>query len=185
MCQTCAYLITCHHFLGNTYNIDRALPFGLCSALKIFSYCTVADCIVRMLACQVVNHQLHYLDDVLLHVVSNLQQGCEFLAITLQTLAKFGIPVVIYKTEGPTTIVIDTYNSDLQLLLDKLTQLIQTIPQWVLWHTCTFAGIGVNFRPPIPYSYHYSAGSGFLRQICSHLLLNRVLHHFLHIHSGA
>ena len=109
---------------GNTY-IYRALPFGLRSAPKIFN--AVADFIAWVLACQGVNCQLHYLDDFLLIAAPNFQQGHEFLAITLQTLARLGIPVVTHKTEGPTTILvflgilIDTYNFELRLLAEKLT----------------------------------------------------------------
>ena len=48
---------------GFTYT-DRALPFGLRSAPKIFN--AVADFIAWVLACKGVNCQLHYLDNFLL-----------------------------------------------------------------------------------------------------------------------
>ena len=56
-----------HHLLaisweGSTY-VDRALPFGLRSAPKIFS--AVADMIAWALHCAGVQHQIHYLDDFL------------------------------------------------------------------------------------------------------------------------
>ena len=122
---------------GNTY-VDRALPFGLHSAPKIFN--AAADFIAWVLACQGVKCQLHYLDDFLLLATPNSQQGRDILAITLHT---FGIPVATHKTEGPTTILIflgiliDTDNFELRLPAEKLTRLQQTIRQWVPRHTCT------------------------------------------------
>ena len=104
---------------GFTY-IDRALPFGLRSAPKIFN--AVADSIAWVLACKGVNCQLHYLDDFL-------------LAITLQTLAWLGVPVATHKTEGPTStlvflgILIDTDNFELRLPAENLTRLQQMIQQ--------------------------------------------------------
>ena len=45
---------------GHTY-VDRALPFGLCSAPKIFS--AFANFIAWVLHSHEISHQLHYLDD--------------------------------------------------------------------------------------------------------------------------
>ena len=66
-----------HHLLsvtweGNTY-IDRALPFGLRSAPKIFS--AVADMIAWALHCAGIQHQIHYLDDFLFMGAPNSEQG--------------------------------------------------------------------------------------------------------------
>ena len=83
---------------GFTY-IDRALPFGLHSAPQIFN--AAADFIAWGLAFQGVNCQLHYLDDFLLIAAPYSQQGREFLAIALQTLAGLGVPVATHKQRGP------------------------------------------------------------------------------------
>jgi len=45
-------------------NLDQALPFGLCSAPKIFS--AVADAIQWILLNQGIHKLLHYLDDFIL-----------------------------------------------------------------------------------------------------------------------
>ena len=54
-----------YHLLGVSWEgnvfIDRALPFGLRSAPKIFN--AVADFIAWVLHMHGVAHQLHYLDD--------------------------------------------------------------------------------------------------------------------------
>ena len=88
-----------YHLLGirwreNTY-IDRALPFGLRSAPKIFN--AITDLIAWVLTCQGVQFQLHYLDDFLLLDSPNSQQGREFLAITEHSLKKLGIPIAEHK----------------------------------------------------------------------------------------
>ncbi len=49
-------------WVGRTY-VDRALPFGLRSAPKIFS--AVADMITWALHCAGIKLQIHYLDDFL------------------------------------------------------------------------------------------------------------------------
>ena len=58
-----------YHLLGITWDgetfIDRALPFGLRSAPKIFS--VVADFIAWVLHNHNIAHQLHYLGDFLLN----------------------------------------------------------------------------------------------------------------------
>ena len=57
---------------SNTY-IDRALPFGLRSAPKIFN--AIADTIAWVLGCQGIPNQLHYLDNFLFIATPDSQQG--------------------------------------------------------------------------------------------------------------
>ena len=80
--------------------IDRALPFGLRSAPKLFN--AVADFIAWILVKQDINHLLHYLDDFLLLVTPHSNKGEEVLHIALQTLTTLGVPVALHKTQGPT-----------------------------------------------------------------------------------
>ena len=114
------------HWKGNTY-IDRALPFGLRSAPKIFN--TLADFIAWVLSRQGIRHQLHYLDDFLFLGAPNSDQGQEFLTTALQSLDRLGIPVARHKTEGPMTtlaflgILVDSCNFQLRLPADKLSRL--------------------------------------------------------------
>ena len=121
--------------------IDRALPFGLRSAPKLFN--AVADFIAWVLVNQGINHLLHYLDDFLLLVTPHSNQGEEVLRIAQQTLKTVGVPVAINKTQGPTPILtflgilIDTHTFELRLPQDKLTRLQALLSVWVGRKSCT------------------------------------------------
>ena len=56
------------HFLGCSWEdqiyLDTALPFGLCSAPKLYS--AVADALARAMLSSRVQYLLHYLDDFLI-----------------------------------------------------------------------------------------------------------------------
>jgi hypothetical protein len=92
-----------HHLLGITWEdkvyIDRALPFGLRSAPKIFS--AVADMLAWALYHAGIPHLIHYLDDFLFLGAPNTQEGARALSLALQIFAFLGIPVSVHKTEGP------------------------------------------------------------------------------------
>lgn len=77
---------------GKVY-IDRALPFGLRSAPKIFS--AVADIIAWALHCSGIQHQIHYLDDFLFIGALNTDEGRNALAIARRVLEYLGVPVVV------------------------------------------------------------------------------------------
>ena len=117
-----------HHLLavswdGHTY-VDRALPFGLRSAPKIFS--AVADTIAWALHQVGVKQQIHYLDDFLLIGSPGTDEGLRALTVTLNTLNHLGVPVAEHKTEGPCCalvflgILIDTTTFELRLPQEKL-----------------------------------------------------------------
>ena len=57
---------------GQLY-LDRALPFGLRSAPKLFN--AVADLTAWVLHCRGIQHQIHYLDDFLFLAPPNCDQG--------------------------------------------------------------------------------------------------------------
>ena len=133
-----------HHLLGidwkgDTY-VDRALPFGLRSAPKIFS--AVADMITWALHCAGVPHLIHYLDDFLFVGEPNTEQGKRSLEIALQTLEYLGVPVAEHKTEGPATsvtflgILIDTRNFQLRLPQEKIQRLRELIDRWQSIKVC-------------------------------------------------
>ena len=173
---------------GNTY-VDRALPFGLCSAPKLFN--AIADLIAWVLTCQGVKFQLHYLDDFLLLGSPNSQQGSEFLTITEQSLTRLGIPIAVHKIEGPATtltflgILVDTDNFELRLPADKLARLQDALQQWVTRRSCirrdlhSFLGQLSHAATIIP------QGRVFLRQLFPLLSLGRAPHHFIRINAGA
>ena len=83
---------------GSTY-IDKALPFGLRSAPKIFSALT--DAMMWFLHERGVSAALHYLDDFLLLGPPG-QSHCEWsLATTLTLCKELGFPVAPEKNRGP------------------------------------------------------------------------------------
>ena len=93
------------HLLGmrwkGTIYVDKALPFGLCSAPKLFT--AVADALAWMMqgcgACKVI----HYLDDFLF-VGKPVSSLCaEALQAALRLCRRLGVPVAMGKLQGPAT----------------------------------------------------------------------------------
>ena len=109
---------------GYTY-VDRALPFGLRSAPKIFT--AVADAVAWSLHCSGIEHQIHYLDNFLFFAAPG--RGDTVLQAVLSVLSFLGVPVSAHKTEGPSPqvtflgILIDTRRSQLRLTEPKLSRL--------------------------------------------------------------
>ncbi len=125
---------------GSTY-VDRALPFGLRSAPKIFS--AVADMIAWALHCAGVRHFIHYLDDFLLMGAPRTEEGARALSITLRVLEFLGVPVATHKTEGPAClivflgIIIDTDAFELRLPAEKIQRLQTLLQTWGTKKSCT------------------------------------------------
>ena len=119
---------------GTTY-LDRALPFGLRSAPKLFSALT--DAVMWFLHDRGVHSALHYLDDFLVMGPPGQNSCAEALATTLALCEELGFPVAPEKTEGPATtltflgIEIDTEKLQLRLPQVKLSQLAATIAGWM------------------------------------------------------
>ena len=83
---------------GTTY-LDRALPFGLRSAPKLFSALT--DAMMWFLHDRGVHTALHYLDDFLVMGPVGQNSCAEALTTTLDLCEELGFPVATEKTEGP------------------------------------------------------------------------------------
>ena len=81
--------------------IDAALPFGLCSAPKIFS--AFADALAWVLGSRGIKWQLHYLDDFLFLGPPGSSACANALELALTTCRHLGVPVAMHKTEGPST----------------------------------------------------------------------------------
>lgn len=125
---------------GNTY-LDRALPFGLRSAPKIFN--AVADFIAWVLHCEGIPFLIHYLDDFLFfdppgsHTTATVRPLAEWLFNCM------GAPIAQHKTEGPTTsltflgIVIDTNLFQLRLPQEKVDRLKDMLLRWRSRKACT------------------------------------------------
>ena len=119
---------------GDIY-IDRALPFGLRSAPKLFS--AVIDALMWILHTRGIQYGLHYLDDFLLLGPANSHLCHQALHTTLSTIAEAGFTVAPDKTEGPAQklvylgIEIDTISMELRLPQDKLTRLRAMLCNWL------------------------------------------------------
>ena len=114
--------------------VDGMLPFGLCSAPKIFT--AVADALEWVARQRGVPEIDHYLDDFItlgLHATADCQKN---LDIIIQTCTDLGIPLALEKLEGPTTslaflgIEIYTLDGTLRLPQEKFDHLQQTLQLW-------------------------------------------------------
>jgi hypothetical protein len=80
-----------HFLLGISWNgktyVDRALPFGLRSAPKIFS--AVADMMAWALHRACIEHLIHYLDDFLFLVAPHSEAGNHVLSLALEIFTAF------------------------------------------------------------------------------------------------
>ena len=84
--------------------VDRALPFGLRSAPKIFS--AVADTIAWVLHGAGIERLIHYLDDFLFVGSPNTDEAAQAKEIALRVLLEhLGVPVAAHKTEGPASLI--------------------------------------------------------------------------------
>ena len=122
------------HFMGGGDIIDRALPFGLRSAPKIFS--AVANMLAWALHCSGICHQIHYLDDFLFMGAPKSREDTEALSSALSLFESLGVPVASHKTEGPSTcvtflgILVDTGSFELRLPPEKVGRLQALLQTW-------------------------------------------------------
>ena len=111
---------------GDIY-VDPMLPFGLCSAPKIFN--ALADALQWHLIKSGVQVLLHYLDDYIMVGPPHSQLCHTWLLILVDECSRLGVPIAAHKTEGPSTevtflgIQIDTIKGELRLPQDKMTRL--------------------------------------------------------------
>lgn len=119
---------------GSLY-FDAVLPFGLCSAPKIFT--AIADALQWIVQHAGVPTVLHYLDDFLIISTPNPAQCHHELQQLLSIFSSLQVPVASDKLEGPTTkltflgIELDTSSMTKRLPLTKLTELKATLAAWL------------------------------------------------------
>ena len=161
-----------YHLLGIAWRgevfIDRALPFGLRSAPKLFS--AVSDLIAWVLHQQGVSFQLHYLDDFLFLGPPGTSCADQAFSVALKTLHELDIPVALHKCAGPATvleflgILVDSSASQLRLPAEKLV-LVQGLDLEILLPQ---EGPGELPGPPVPRGYSGEAGKNLSeRTVCS------------------
>ena len=130
--------------LGMRWNdgvyIDTCLPFGLCSAPKLFNL--LADMLAWIARQTRVSFLLHYLDDFLTIGPPSSPTCQRNLEVLTQICNFLGVPLAFEKVKGPSTILAflgilsDTTRMETRLPKDKLTRLKNEVSQWI---NCTDA----------------------------------------------
>ena len=118
---------------GVTY-IDKALPFGLRSAPKIFS--AIADALTWAMIQAGVHTVIHYLDDFFFCSSADSEECARSLSIATSLCERLNVPVAPEKVCGPATtlcflgIKIDSRAQELRLPQEKLHRLKELLGQW-------------------------------------------------------
>ena len=167
---------------GRVY-LDRALPFGFCSAPKVFT--AVADVIAWVLHHLGVVHQLHYLDDY--HFLGPPHSGWE-LSTATGALQLLWIPVALDKMEGPSMVLeflIDTHTFQLRPPLQKLSHLQSMAGEWVNKHYCQRNDLESLLGHLSHAATVVQQGHTFLRELFTLLARPRGAYHFIHMGAKA
>lgn len=173
---------------GRTY-VDRALPFGLRSAPKIFK--AVADMITWALHCAGIKHLIHYLDDFLFVGAPNTGEGARAREIALWVLQQLGVPVAAHKTEGPVCliiflgIIIDSDTFELRLPAAKIQRLHALLQAWQAKRACTRKELESLLGHLSHAASVVRPGRTFLRQLFDLLHVVRAPGHFVRLNAGA
>ena len=126
------------HLLGIEWSgicyIDKALPFGLRSAPKIFS--AMADGLAWAMFCEGIQECVHYLDDFLFWGPPSSPSCRQALDKAVALCERLGFPVAPSKTVGPSNVLtflgieIDSVSQELRLPADKLERLRRILGRW-------------------------------------------------------
>ena len=114
--------------------VDGMLPFGLCSAPKLFN--TVADVLEWCVTQQGIRHIYHYLDDFVVLGSPSMAECSAYLSVLQRVCQELGVPLAPEKQNGPTEVLtflgieIDTIRQELQLPMEKLQSLLQMVNKW-------------------------------------------------------
>ena len=121
--------------------LDRASPFGLRSAPKIFS--AVADALLWIMLNGGVCSSIHYLDDFLFFSRPNGMQCDRDLSIALNMCSELGFPAAWHKLEGPSTRIqllgleLDLDHGLIKLPAGKLCRIQAQVRRWLGRRSCT------------------------------------------------
>ena len=121
-------------------NFEGAVPFGLRSALKIFT--AVVDALEWCLRQSGVTHIDHYLDDYITMGAPATSECQHNLSLILDRCETLGVPIAPEKLVGPSTcltflgIEIDTEEGVMRLPAEKLARIQSQICDWSQRRVC-------------------------------------------------
>ena len=178
-----------HHLLGVQWEghvyIDRALPFGLRSAPKLFT--AFADAIGWSLLHWGSPPLIHYLDDFLFFLSPEATESMMALPRIVSILDQLGVPIATQKVEGPATVVtflgiiVDTDRRELRLPVHKLEYIGHLVSQW----RGRRSGRVAEFESLLGHLSHAATvirqGRIFLRHLFVLLSSTRSRHHHIHL----
>ena len=113
---------------------DRALPFGLRSAPKLFT--AVADGLSWALQCEGVANLIHYLDDFFFWSEEGSPECAQALSTAVPLCHRLGLPSAPQKVAGPSTsivflgILINLARQEIRLPEEKLARLRLELRAW-------------------------------------------------------
>ena len=173
---------------GETF-VDRALPFGLRSAPKIFS--AVADMMAWALHWAGIHNLIHYLDDFLFMGTPDSEEGAHILALALRIFQILGFPVAPHKTEGPATLVtflgilLDTVAMEMRLPAEKIERLKALLRTWSVRKACTRKELQ-SFLGHLSHAASVvRPGRTFLRELFNLMHRTKAPHHHIRLTAGA
>ena len=119
---------------GGARYLDTALPFGLCSAPKIFT--AMADGLSWCMLCEGVSHLIHYVDDFFCSPPQSSRCG-QSLQVAIRLCEDLGFPVAPDKVVLPATtltflgIELDSAKLEMRLLQEMLERLKGSLGKWL------------------------------------------------------
>ena len=170
---------------GSVY-IDRALPFGLRSAPKVFS--AISDMLAWAFFRQGLSRQVHYLDDFLF---LSSPGSISPLPIALGVLGSLGIPVATHKVEGPSPVLtflgiqIDTLAMELRLPPHKVNSAADLVAAWQSKEYCRRRELESLLGHLSHAASVVRPGRTFLRELFNLLSVARRPHYFVRITRSA
>ena len=181
-----------HHLLAILWEdqvyVDRALLFGVRSALKLFT--AVADALAWALYQRGIKYLLHYLDDFLFLGSPHTKEAATAVQLALHIFNHVGVPVVAEKTEGPSTsitflgIVIDTVSYQLQLPEEKVGRLLSILQHWRSRKSCTRSELESLLGHLAHAAIVVRPGRTFLHQLFTLLSMVAKPHHYVHLNQS-
>ena len=168
--------------------VDGALPFGLRSALKLFT--AVVDGLLWVMGRHGVSNALHYLDDFLIMGPPHSKECEGALRTSLALCETLGLPIASHKVEGPATslaflgILIDSEAGVLRLPADKLARLRDIIRQWQGKRASTKRDLLSMIRHLSHACRVVKSGRTFLRRMIDLSATPKELHHWVRLNKG-